>query len=441
MTTWDSPIQAKPVFERETGLPAFARPAFELTEAMVKAGVWKGRKGRPKSRNVIFAEKYLEQYDARFKGALIAEAQNWQEAMTSTPLNLPYTVVRAIIDEAFPQLVAAGIFDVDVAPMNPTRIFYEAYYEAETGVVQTVTDEAVVADLGTWVDLAGEHVDPSSVVVQDATDTTTYVLGTDYAVDYFEGRLMALTGGAIGDGATLHVDYTYQATRKGENLGIERARAGIRYVDLSLTADRLATDITDETIKFARSQVGFDALARTINLVVKQLLRNVDRGLLHLALNQAFTVANNSGGTWDSTIADNEKDFVTKLGVAKVKLEGRYYSPTFVLMSATNADLVANWDGFTQAGSRPDADLDEAGYAGRLKGLPVFMSTEFTNAFALVGNRELVMFRTFGDMELRGPYPKYDGSGLLVATQQYYLQEYNGHVSPIPEKGVFVRIT
>lgn len=433
--------EIKPVIERELGIPEFARPAFELTEAMVKAGVWTPREKRKRNRNVIFAEQYLERYDEVHAHQLKAEAAAWSEAMTSTPLNLPYTVVRAIIDEAFPQLVATSIFDAGVVPSNPTRIFYEAFYEAETGVVVNVTDENVTAALGAWVDLDGSQIDPNSVVVTNSGATVTYELSVDYAVDYIEGRIMALTGGAITDSQALLVDYSYQAIRKGENQGIERARSGLRFEDLTLTADRLATDVTQETISFARTAAGYDAVTRTINVLVKQLMRNIDRGLLHMALNQAFTVANNSGGTWDSSIADNEKDFVKKLGVAKVKVLNRYYDPTFILMSATNADLIANSDTFTQAGSRPDADLDEAGFVGRLKALPVFRSTEFTDAFALVGNREIVMYRTHGDMDLRGPFAKYDANGLLVASEQYYLQEYNGHISPIPEKAAFVRIT
>lgn len=50
----------------------------------------------------------------------------------------------------------------------------------------------------------------SNVVVKDgATDTTVYVEGTDYYVDYARGRIMALTGGDISALDDLAVDFDY----------------------------------------------------------------------------------------------------------------------------------------------------------------------------------------------------------------------------------------
>jgi hypothetical protein len=54
--------------------------------------------------------------------------------------------------------------------------------------------------------------DLSSVVVKDATDTTTYVEGTDYDVDYALGKIRAITGGNISATDDLVVDFTYGAT-------------------------------------------------------------------------------------------------------------------------------------------------------------------------------------------------------------------------------------
>ena len=79
-----------------------------------------------------------------------------------------------------------------------------------TGGSGTVsTPEAVVAVLDEFVRLV--HQDVSSVVVKDATDTTTYVAGTDYTVNAALGMIETLSGGAIADGATLHVTYSYAA--------------------------------------------------------------------------------------------------------------------------------------------------------------------------------------------------------------------------------------
>ena len=59
------------------------------------------------------------------------------------------------------------------------------------------------------------------VLVQDATDTTTYTAGVDYELsetlkDGKIGRIHILEGGAISDGDTLHVTYGYAAANYTE---------------------------------------------------------------------------------------------------------------------------------------------------------------------------------------------------------------------------------
>ncbi len=77
-------------------------------------------------------------------------------------------------------------------------------------------DVAGVADLAAGVvEVAGTATNPI-VWVQDATDTTTYVAGTDYEIssalkDNEIGRIKVLAGGSITDGANIHVTYGYTA--------------------------------------------------------------------------------------------------------------------------------------------------------------------------------------------------------------------------------------
>jgi hypothetical protein len=75
----------------------------------------------------------------------------------------------------------------------------------------TVTDENVTAKLGVFVDLAQRNLTGASVVVQDDTDTTTYIEGTDYEINYALGWIQALPGGAISADQVLHVDYAHGA--------------------------------------------------------------------------------------------------------------------------------------------------------------------------------------------------------------------------------------
>lgn len=429
----------RPVIEAELGIPEYARGAFAITETMVKAGLFTPRERKSQTnRNALFAKAYLERYDKIYRQYLIRESREWSEAMLTTQLNLPYSVMRAIIDEAFPFLVAASIFDIGVVEGNPVRVFYEANFTAESGYSGSVTDEVVTADHGTWVAMNQKRLTFGSVVVTNSAASVTYTEGTDYVVDYADGKLMALAAGAITDGQSLKVDYTYSAMRKGENAAIERARSGVSYADMSLYADRLATEISNETIKFSQAQLGFDAVTRTLNLLAKDVMRKIDSGLLYAGLAAALQVASNSGGTWTSA-TDPVAELIEKIGLAKVKVGNRNYDPTFVIMSLTNSDRLSNSDLFTAAGSRPDATLDVAGYVGMVKGIPVFNSTNFTDNYILVGNREVVMYRTAGDMLIKGPYPSYS-SNQLLPNEQYYVEEYNGHISPIPGKASSVKV-
>ena len=80
------------------------------------------------------------------------------------------------------------------------------------------------------------------------------------------------------------------------------------------------------------------------------------------------------------------------------------------------------------------------GYVGRLKGLPVFESTEHSDAYIVIANREIVHHRVFQPMILKGPYPSYS-SNKLLASEQYYAEEINGSAAPVPEKAATVKIT
>lgn len=75
----------------------------------------------------------------------------------------------------------------------------------------TVTDETVVLTLGKWVKLAHGNIATAGFVVTNAGATVTYVLGTDYEVNYRIGMIRAISGGAIVDEASHKVDYTHNA--------------------------------------------------------------------------------------------------------------------------------------------------------------------------------------------------------------------------------------
>jgi hypothetical protein len=429
-------VQVAPVLEQETGTPEFARGAFEFHESLVRSGdVVRHNLVKPKTINEIQATKVLDRFDLLFKLQLMRESRQMQEQEVATDLNLPYSVSRAILQSVWPELIATSIFDTSVTDQAPSRVYYETY-AGESGSSASPTDEDFTPVLNTWVSLAHKMIQPGTLTVVSHTPGTTYVEGTDYVADYFNGAIKALTGGLPI--ALTHANYTYDAVRQGENQAIQRGKVTLAYTTLEIAANRLADQITNEAIVFARSQIGWDATTRTLASLVNQLRRRIDKTLMYNALSAALSVASNSGGTWTAA-SDPIINFISYIGVAKVKVAKRFYTPTFVLASATNSDRVANWDGFTAAGQRPDSDLNANGYLGRLKGLPVFQSTEFSDGYALVGNKELLMYRVFQPMTLKGPFPSYS-SGNLVAADQWYAEQYDGALCPVNEKGSTVKV-
>lgn len=432
-----------PVLEREGNVPAYAQAAHFINENLAR----RNPAGRPDPNRAptlqeqLLAE-YLEKYDAAYKHHLIEEGRKFEEAMDTTDLGLPYSVMRAVIAQVYPQLLSPVIFDYGMLAQSPANIYYEKY-QGETGETATVTGETKTADHDTWVGLAQARLIPGTVTVvyvPASGPNVPYDEGTDFVIDYELGWIMALSTGDIVDEATMTIGYQYRAMRLGEMQGIRRGKLQLESAIMVQAADRLAQQISREAVVFSRSQLGWDATARTLTALVNEIAKKIDGDRLWKALSAALTVPNNSGGSWASSSGTLD-DLVKYIGVAKTKVENRLYETTGIVVSKTRSETLSNWANFTAAGKRPDSDLNANGYVGRLKGLPVFETTQFPDNYILVMNREIVMARVFQPMQLFGPFPSYDSNGLLIAADQYYVEEFNGSLAPVPEKAAYVKIT
>jgi len=433
------------VLEIETGTPEFGRASFELMESVRKFEMRSERaiQERAKSPAAVFTGLLLERFDTLYQRQLMAESQLLQEAELTTDLNVPYSVSRAIIEEAFPNLVAANIFDVGTIETSPTRLYYEAT-TGETGYAVDITDEVEVAGVEEiWYPLSHGRITPGTVVVTSNPAGTTYVEGTDYVINYADGKIKPLAAGSINANDVL-VDYSYSSIRNGEMQPIERVKTSLAYKTIEAAADRLADQISREAIVFSRSQLGWDAVSRTMANLIKQMRRKIDQGLLYMAFSAVKSVASNSTEAW--TVSSTDADLGTLyslLGNAAVIVAKRFYEPTFYLASITNADRLSNWSGFKRDGF-PQALLNAAGFAGMVKNRPIFSSTEFPDTLWIAGNRELVQHRVFQPMSIQGPFPTYadagDGTNKIVAASQYYAEEFNVTESTVPEKGAFVPV-
>lgn len=424
-----------PVFESRTGQAAFTQASYEISESLITHGEGRRLAGDlQETPGGIYARRVLARFDAVNQQHLAREAREFNEAMTTSDLNLPYSVARMLIEQAYPGLVAASIYDFGPTDVSPARIYYETY-TGDTGSYATITDEAHTASLTAFVPLAHKRVRPGTVVVTSSPAGTTYVEGTDYVVDYEVGAILAIA--TITGGQSLLVDYTYDAFREGEGTAIERAENNLSFTTLEMAADRLAMEVTTEAILFSRSQLQYDAVNRTLGNLVKLVKRKIDKDILYKGLAAALRQANNSGGTWTSA-SDAEVELVEKIGVAKTKVSNRFYIPTAIVMSDTNSDRLSNWDGFKVMGF-DNAVLNAAGFVGRVKGLPVFSSPEYPDTYIQVINRELVMHRVYEPMRFKGPYPSIV-NGKLIASEQYYVEEFNGSAVPVIEKTSYVKV-
>lgn len=75
----------------------------------------------------------------------------------------------------------------------------------------TMTAAVVKIKKNAWVEIGHMNIATVGFTVKDVTDATTYVMGTDYEINYRLGMLKILTGSAIVDGANVHVNGTYGA--------------------------------------------------------------------------------------------------------------------------------------------------------------------------------------------------------------------------------------
>ena len=122
-----------------------------------------------------------------------------------------------------------------------------AMFGTDAAYTQTAADnvaspEEITGYAEKWTKLVSRNLDLATPpVVQDETDTTTYVENTDYEIDYAVGRLLVLSGGSITDEDILHVGSTWLAITSGykvDGLEVNKIEAYIRLIGKDQANDR-----------------------------------------------------------------------------------------------------------------------------------------------------------------------------------------------------------
>lgn len=86
-----------------------------------------------------------------------------------------------------------------------------------------------VSKKGEWLDLGKQNVAEAGFTVTNAAGTTTYVLGTDYEVNWRMGWIRIMSSSAIAEGATLHIDGSYNAVGGTLIRGATNAQIRVKF--------------------------------------------------------------------------------------------------------------------------------------------------------------------------------------------------------------------
>ncbi|RLA52450.1 MAG: hypothetical protein DRQ98_10175 [Gammaproteobacteria bacterium] len=143
------------------------------------------------------------------------------------------------------QFARAGSFVTDNINLNNLALFFFGTQESVTQAATPVADEAITVLQGRHYQLGATVANPpgvrnvGTVVVQDDTDTTTWVEDTDYSLDEARGRIYIIPGGGISDDDVLHVDYTPVANTRTRIVSADQSLyGGLRFESANPVGDK-----------------------------------------------------------------------------------------------------------------------------------------------------------------------------------------------------------
>ena len=131
--------------------------------------------------------------------------------------------------------------DIASGSVEALAIQFQGVVDKVTQAAATITDEAFTAKLGVWRPISKRNLKDVGFAVTNEAGTTTYVLGTDYEVNWAQGEIKALAAGAITEGQSLKVSgtalaYSGDRIKGGLNPFI---RVQVRFDGKELTTGRL----------------------------------------------------------------------------------------------------------------------------------------------------------------------------------------------------------
>lgn len=171
------------------------------------------------------------------------ETKNLSYSITIEELTHENTETCTVFEDLTIQKKVTGTLNIETFEVSPDMLLM---HSLGTDYTTTVPANAIAGNaslgfvtasaLGSPATVGVKYLDQTTVVVKDDTDATTYVLDTDYSLNYQPNSGMttitALPGGAITAGATLHVtgdNATYEAI-KIEAFTKNKVECSLRFV-------------------------------------------------------------------------------------------------------------------------------------------------------------------------------------------------------------------
>ena len=164
----------------------------------------------------VFLPYWIEKWDS-----VNQEAKIWVK-VPSIPANgtvsfYMYYGNPVLLSASSPELTFIRIIDdcILALPMDEGSgyIVYDKSGNDNDGSLSpgsgSVTDETFTSQYDTWVQLKHTNIDEGSETVTNTDGTVTYTRGTDYEMDYANGKIKVLSSGSMADATDYYIDYTY----------------------------------------------------------------------------------------------------------------------------------------------------------------------------------------------------------------------------------------
>ncbi len=212
----------------------------KTTELLTKGAVYSGTEGMTIQMGVDYKQKlrYLET-DAELKAAACSSSYRNAGVLKEKDIETVaiedkvsycdkdwagYELPNNFLAESTAQLIESFKSKVSLlrwAGEKLTGDLFDGFYthlKAKSSI--SASESVAIVALDVAYDIAHSRVIPNTLVVKNAAETTTYVEDTDYTVDYENGTITAITGGAITAGSTIHLtaySYAVGATSLGDS--------------------------------------------------------------------------------------------------------------------------------------------------------------------------------------------------------------------------------